>query len=242
MDVDYQLRARHGTTLFKIRPAELHRRLRYLDQRAEDRGGGGGVSSRERPDPRPGVDGPETIYVLNGTGGDAGELIAVERHDEARLQGRASLMSAPAALSAPRSAEALLAFAEMAKNGGNYDAANAAFALALREHFPRVDCSLAVRETPKTPTGEMTDGYYDLAYVRSGAEETCIPVPMLRGDVAYWFAAHAERRAPQEHNREPTGAGPTVEDLEGLRGREAVGDAVRETLAPGALDGRYDPS
>lgn len=243
MDVDYQLRCRHGDTFFKIRPTELHRRLRYLEkagsQEARDR-----VSSRERPDPRPGVEEPETIYLLRNPGGENGkaapkELVAVERHDEARLQGRASLASEPAAMSAPRGAEALIAFAEKAKNGGNYDAANAAFALALWMHFPRLECSLSVRETPKTPTGEMADGYYDLAYIRFEKEETCIPVPMLRGKVAYWFAAHAERRAPQEHNREPAGPGPTIEDLEAMRERSLLGEAVRETLTPEALDGRY---
>jgi hypothetical protein len=271
MDVDYQLRYRHGDTLFKIHPAELHRRLRYLET-ARGREAQGRILSRERPDPRPGIEDPETIYLLRrpagaeasdeaaGSGGggtgdtDSGkpigengrpvreELVALERCDEARLQGRASLMSEPAAMSPPRGPEALIAFAEKAKDGGNYDAANAAFALALRTHFPRLECSLSVRETPKTPTGEMADGYYDLAYIRAGEEETCIPVPMLGGEVAYWFAAHAERRAPQAHHREPTGPGPTIEDLEAMRGRGLLAEAVRDLLTAGALDGRYATS
>jgi hypothetical protein len=246
MDVDYKVRYRHGDTFFKIRLPELYRRLRYLEK-ARGREGNGRVSSRERPDTRPGVEAPETIYLLRTPGEENGtaerdELVAVERHDEARLRGRASLVSEPAAMSAPRGPEALIAFAEKAKNGGHYDAANAAFALALRDHFPRLECSLSVRETPKRPTGEMADGYYDLAYIRLGDEETCIPVPMLRGEVAYWFAAHAERRTPREHDREPAGPGPTIEDLEAMRGRDLIGEAVRETLTPEALDGRYATS
>jgi hypothetical protein len=237
MDVDYQLRHRNGGALFKLHPSELHRRLRYLDNEV-----GGELVSRERPDTRPGIDEPETIFVLTGPGREV--LVAVKRHDEARLQGHASLTSEPAAMSAPRSAEALISFAEKAKDGGNYGAANAAFALVLHEHFPRIECSLSVREKPKTPTGEMTDGYYDLAYVQpsgTGADalETCIPVPKLRGEVAYWFATHARRREPQPHNREPAGPGPTIDDLEGMRGRKSVQEAAQAILSGDALGGRY---
>lgn len=239
MNVDYQLRSRNGDTLFKIYRSRLHRRLQYLERAVE-----GTISSQERPDSRPGVEAPETIYVLTEPGSEpsTGTRIAVERHDEARLQGYASLRSEPVALQPPRSAAALVAFAEKAKNGGSYEAANAAFALTLTRHFPRIECSLSVREKEKTPTGSMTTGYYDLAYVRplgdvpGSAEETCIPVPKLRGEVAYWFAAHAERREPQRHNRTSTGMGPTLGDLEVMLGREDVREAVRAVLCDDALD------
>jgi len=246
MEIDYKLRCRNGGALFKIRSAELHRRLQYLDQKVA-----GGISTQQRTDTRPGVEDTETIYVLDGTDAETGgHLVAIERHDECRLQGHASLMSEPAATSPPRSPEALIAFAEKAKNGGNYDAANAAFALALYTRFPRLDCSLTVRETPKTPKGTMTNGYYDLAYIGAsagdgdfgsgcGPVETCIPVPMLQGDVAYWFAAHADRREPMEHGREPSGAGPTIEDLEAMHGRAVVREAVLAVLTADALDQRY---
>ena len=135
MDVDYTLRHRNRGTLFKIAPEELHRRLRYLDQNVE-----GGVAAHERPDTRPGVDASETIYVLDMLSEPADRLVAIERRDEARLQGHASLMSEPAAMPVPRGAEDLIAFAEKAKNGGNYNAANAAFALALHAYFPSVTC------------------------------------------------------------------------------------------------------
>ena len=96
----------------------------------------------------------------------------------------------------------------------------------------------------------MTDGYYDLAYIGAsagdgdfgsgrGPVETCIPVPMLQGDVAYWFAAHADRREPMEHGREPSGVGPTIEDLEAMRGRAVVREAVLAVLTADALDQRY---
>ena len=95
MNVDYWLRSRHGDTLFKIDRSRLHRRLQYLDRESE-----GTLSSRQRPDTRPGVEAPETVYVLHESGpeGAGGVLVAVERHDEARLQGYASLRSEPAAL------------------------------------------------------------------------------------------------------------------------------------------------
>lgn len=212
--------------------------------------GEGTISCQERPDPRPGVEASQTIYVLTEPGSESsgGMLIAVERDDEARLQGYASLRSEPAAMRPPRSAEALVAFAEKAKNSGNYEAANAAFALTLAHHFPRVECSLSVREKEKTPTGTMTTGYYDLAYVRpqgdvpASADETCIPVPKLRGEVAYWFAAHAKRRESHRHNRMPTGAGPMIGDLEVMLGQEDVQEAVRSILHDGTLDGRYAAS
>jgi hypothetical protein len=234
MNIDYRVRHRHDGALFEISPEELRRRLEYLDQNTEGR-----VVARRRTDTRPGVEAPETIHVLSGLGGSGEWLVAVERHDEARIQGHASLMSEPAAMSGPRTAEALIAFAEKAKNGGHYDAANAAFALTVHEHFRGLECSLSVRERPKTPTGTMTDGYYDLAYVRSEVEETCIPVPKLRGEVAYWFAAHADRRAPMDHNRDTTGAGPTLDDLEALRSQGAVRAAVHHVLADDVLNDRY---
>lgn len=234
MDIDYHLRHRNGGALFKISPEKLHRRLRYLDREME-----GGVSARQRTDTRPGRDAPETIYVRTGLGNASEHLIAVEREDEARLQGHASLMSEPAAMPVPRSAEALIAFAEKAKNGGNYNAANAAFALVVHEHFPGIDCSLSVREDRKTPTGNMTDGYYDLAYVQAGGEESCIPVPKLRGEVAYWFAAHADRREPIPHDRDTSGVGPTVEDLETMIGWEPVREAALAVLACDLTDQRY---
>jgi hypothetical protein len=69
MNVDYQLRYTDGGALFKIQPSELHRRLRCLSDEA-----GGELVSRERPDTRPGIDGPETIFVLTGSGtGSSGE-------------------------------------------------------------------------------------------------------------------------------------------------------------------------
>lgn len=234
MDVDYQLRHRSGGAMFEIAPVKLHRRLRYLDQKVE-----GGVSARERTDTRPGIETSETVYVLNGRE-PSRRLIAVEREDEARLQGHASLMSEPTAMPVPRGAEALIAFAEKAKNGGNYDAANAAFALALREHFPGIGCSLSVRERPKTPKGSMTDGYYDLAYVQAGEEETCIPVPKLRSEVAYWFAVHADRREPIDHDRDTSGVGPTIGDLEAAVGQENVQEAAQKILASDSLGGRYE--
>ena len=234
MDIDYRVRHRHDGAFFEVSPEELRRRLEYLDQETQGR-----VDTRQRTDTRPGVDESETIHVLTGLRASGEWLVAVERHDDARIQGHASLMSEPAAMVVPRSAEALIAFAEKAKNGGNYDAANAAFALAVHEHFPGLDCSLSVRERPKTPTGAMTDGYYDLAYIRSEDEDTCIPVPKLRGEVAYWFAAHADRRAPMEHNRDTTGAGPTLDDLEALRTRDAVRAAVHHVLAGDVLNDRY---
>lgn len=123
------------------------------------------------------------------------------------------------------------AFAEMAKNGGQYPAANAAVALVLHRFFPRVECSLSVRESPATPTGAMADGYYDLAYVAAGEEETCIPIPKLRPSIAYWFAAHAERRAPQPHNRDTSGDGPTLADLTALLGEDPVEEAMAAVLA-----------
>jgi hypothetical protein len=234
MDVDYTLRHRNRGTLFKIAPEELHRRLRYLDQNVE-----GGVAAHERPDTRPGVDASETIYVLDMLSEPAERLVAIERRDEARLQGHASLMSEPAAMPVPRGAEDLIAFAEKAKNGGNYNAANAAFALALHAYFPSVTCSLSIRERPKTPTGDMTDGYYDLAYIRDGEEETCIPIPKLQGAVAYWFAAHADRREPIDHNRDTSGAGPTIADLETAVGPATVREAARSILDDDFVRERY---
>ena len=136
--------------------------------------------------------------------------------------------------------EALIAFAEKAKNGGNYGAANAAFALALHEHFPSIECSLSVRERPKTPTGAMTDGYYDLAYIQDGGEETCIPIPKLRGTVAYWFAAHADRREPIDHDRDTSGVGPTIADLETALGPATVGAAALAILDDDAVRERYE--
>ncbi len=234
MDVDYTLRHRNRGTLFKIAPEKLHRRLRYLDQNVE-----GGVSAYERPDTRPGIEASETIYVLDALSDPTGCLVAIERRDEARLQGHASLMSEPAAMPVPRGAEDLIAFAEKAKNGGNYNAANAAFALALHEYFPSVTCSLSVRERPKTPGGTMADGYYDLAYIRNGEEETCIPVPKLQGAVAYWFAAHADRREPIDHNRDTSGAGPTIADLETAVGQATVRAAARSVLDDDFVHERY---
>jgi len=235
MDVSYTLRHQNRGALFRIAPKKLHRRLRYLDREVE-----GGVSAHQRPDTRPDVETPETIYVLDGLSEPGERLIAVERADEARLQGHASLMSEPAAMPVPRSAEALIAFAEKAKNGGNYGAANAAFALALHEHFPSIECSLSVRERPKTPTGAMTDGYYDLAYIQDGGEETCIPIPKLRGTVAYWFAAHADRREPIDHDRDTSGVGPTIADLETALGPATVGAAALAILDDDAVRERYE--
>lgn len=234
MDISYTLRHQNRGALFRIAPEKLYRRLRYLDQEVE-----GGVSAHQRPDTRPGVETPETVYVLDGLNELGERLIAVERPDEARLQGHASLMSEPAAMPVPRSAEALIAFAEKAKNGGNYNAANAAFALALHKYFPSVECSLSVRERPKTPTGTMTDGYYDLAYIQEGGEETCIPIPKLRGPVAYWFAAHADRRAPIDHNRDTSGVGPTIADLETALGPATVEAAARAILDDDFVHERY---
>lgn len=234
MDIDYQVRHRNAGALFKIASPKLQRRIQYLDQRTDLE-----VSARERADTRPGVEETEVIYTMSDVGGSGEQLIAVERYDEARIRGDASLMSEPATMVVPRSAEAVIAFAEKCKNGGNYDAANAAFALAIHEHFPTIECSLSVRERYKTPKGDMTDGYYDLAYVGAGEEETCIPIPKLRGDIAYWFAAHAERRAPIPHNRDSSGTGPTIGDLEAMLGRETVREAVLKILSPETLDDRY---
>ncbi|WP_263786230.1 hypothetical protein [Salinibacter grassmerensis] len=235
MDVNYTLRHRNHGTLFRIAPEKLHRRLQYLDREVE-----GGVSTHQRTDTRPGIETPETIYVLDGLREPRDRLIAVERRDEARLQGHASLMSEPAAMPVPRGAEDLIAFAEKAKNGGNYAAANAAFALALHEYFPSVTCSLSIRERPKTPKGNMTDGYYDLAYIRDGEEETCIPIPKLQGAVTYWFAAHADRRDPIDHDRDTSGAGPTVADLETAVGRARVQEAVLTVLSADSVRQRYE--
>ncbi|MFB6230591.1 MAG: hypothetical protein ABEL04_05485 [Salinibacter sp.] len=229
MDADYQTRHRHGNTLFALPRPELKRRLRHLA--AED---GWRLACRRREDARLGVSSAEIIY-LNAGPAAPGRVVAVRRHDEARMTGHASLASEPAAMPAPRSAEALIAFAEKAKNGGNYPAANAAFALVLDTCLPRAECSLSIREPATAPTGEMTDGYYDLAYVRAGEQETCIPVPKLQGEVAYWFAAHADRREPRAHNRTPSGAGPTLEDLKAMVGPETVQSAVAAVL-------RADPS
>ncbi|WP_232798088.1 hypothetical protein [Salinibacter altiplanensis] len=234
MDARYTLRHRNRGTLFRIASEKLHRRLQYLDRVVE-----GGVSAHQRPDTRPGVEASETIYVLDGLSEPTERLVAVERRDEARLQGHASLMSEPAAMPVPRGAEDLIAFAEKAKNGGRYAAANAAFALALHEYFPSIECSLSVRERPKTPTGGMTDGYYDLAYIQDGEEETCIPIPKLRGAVAYWFAAHADRREPISHNRDTSGAGPTIADLEAAVGRTRVRKAALAILGNDSVRERY---
>lgn len=226
MDADYQTRHRHGDTLFPLPPAELTRRLDYLrDTRHRS------LASRQRPDARPGVDAPETLYLEGGHAERPARLVAVARHDGARMTGHDALASEPAAMQPPRSPEALLAFAEMAKNGGQYPAANAAVALVLHRFFPRVECSLSVRESPATPTGAMADGYYDLAYVAAGDEETCIPIPKLRPSIAYWFAAHAERRAPQPHNRDTSGDGPTLADLTALLGEDPVEEAMAAVLA-----------
>ncbi len=227
MDVDYQTRHRHGDTLFALSPAELARRLQYLrDTR------GRSLDARQRPDPRPGVDTPETVYLDRD---DApARLVAVERHDEARLTGHDALASEPAAMRPPRSPAALIAFAEKAKNGGHYPAANAAVALVLHQLFPRVECSLSVRESPATPTGDMANGYYDLAYVAADGHETCIPIPKLQGPVAYWFAAHAERRPSQPHDRDTSGDGPTLADLKTLLGADTVDRAVAAVLSESA--------
>jgi len=75
---------------------------------------------------------------------------------------------------------------------------------------------------------------------RGGAEETCIPIPRLRGAVAYWFAAHAERREPIDHSRDTSGVGPTVADLETAVGHATVREAALSVLDDDFVRERYE--
>lgn len=99
--------------------------------------------------------------------------------------------------------------ADKMKNMGKMEIANAFWALALDRAIDqaieqgRDRLKISIREEPLNNWG-LSDGHHDLAWIQGRGEtpDVCIPVPLLCRKTAYWFAAHADRREPVEHDRE----------------------------------------
>jgi hypothetical protein len=101
----------------------------------------------------------------------------------------------------------LLQKADDMKEMGRMDLANALWAKALKRVFENGELGrLAISIREEATTGSrISDGHHDLAYIQGyEAPDVCIPIPMLKDQFAYWFAAHAQRRQPVEHDRETT--------------------------------------
>jgi hypothetical protein len=120
-----------------------------------------------------------------------------------------------------------------AKNIGNYDIANSAFAVAL-EHYGNKDAAIFI-ETDSS-SGKYSP-YYDLVCVTSRTDTACIPTPLLHTLTvasAYKAGRFVEREA---HNRETSITNPELEqslreELISLAGSEQmIAAAIRTHLA-----------
>lgn len=102
----------------------------------------------------------------------------------------------------------LLQKADDMKHMGKMEIANALWAKALKRVLENGEIgrlTISIREEPTTGS-RIADGHHDLAYIEGyeNAPDVCMPVPMLKDQLAYWFAAHASRRQEVEHDRETT--------------------------------------
>lgn len=99
-----------------------------------------------------------------------------------------------------------------AKNIGEYNIANAAFAVLLYSVFNQKEISwLANEEAPlflnfeiETSNEEEVNTYYDLLVIKYGEREACIPVPLVAAEVFAFFAKQGQIPVidRKNHNRE----------------------------------------